>query len=121
MHEGRTLDNAVWKETMRLFDYLSRKVKKIILVKGNHDSILEPIVNKWESFGWHVIDMNGHDMQEIVSTLEEAKTIKSKPVCIIANTVPGKGVSFMEGKHQWHGKAPNAEEREKALKELKDV
>src|SRR3989339_1543578 len=70
---------------------------------------LEPLREKYEAFGWHVIDMNGHDMQEIISTLEEAKAIAEKPVCIIAHTIPGKGVSFMEKDYQWHGVPPGTD------------
>ena len=121
--EGMTWEGAMLAAKYRLTNLTVVVDRNNIQIEGNTEDVmpLESLREKYESFGWHVIDMNGHDMEEIVSTLEEAKTIKSKPVCIIANTVPGKGVSFMEGKHQWHGKAPNAEEREKALKELKDV
>jgi transketolase len=79
---------------------------------------LEPLVAKWQAFGWHVIEIDGHDMNQILSAYEQAKTIKSKPTIIIARTVKGKGVSFMEGVISFHGKAPTKEEAEKALKEL---
>jgi transketolase len=79
---------------------------------------LEPVAAKWQAFGWHVIEINGHDMQQILSAYEQAKTIKSKPTIIIAHTIKGKGVSFMEGVIGFHGKAPTKEETEKALREL---
>ena len=79
---------------------------------------LEPIVAKWLSFGWHTIEINGHDMKQILSAYEEAKKIKGKPTIIIARTVKGKGVSFMENVCDFHGRAPTKEEAEKALKEL---
>ncbi len=79
---------------------------------------IEPITEKWKAFGWHVIDIDGHDMDQIVSALDEAEGIKGKPSMIVARTVKGKGVSFFEGKAEYHGVAPSKEEREKALKEL---
>ena len=78
----------------------------------------EPIGAKWKSFGWHVIEIDGHNMKEIIHALEEAKNIEGKPTVIIANTIKGKGISFMEGAVEFHGKAPNAAEVETALKEL---
>jgi len=79
----------------------------------------EPIKEKYESFGWHVIDVDGHNVKAIVDACEEARAIFEKPVMIIAHTIPGKGVDFMENKFEWHGKAPNEEEAEEALKQLK--
>jgi len=119
--EGMTWEAAMLAAKYRLTNLTVIIDRNNIQIEGNTEDImpLEPLRKKYESFGWHVIDMNGHDMAEIVSTLEEAKTIKEKPVCIIAHTVPGKGVSFMEGKYQWHGKAPDKEQAQKALAELK--
>jgi transketolase len=79
---------------------------------------LEPLVNKWQSFGWHTIEINGHNMPEILSAYEKAKSLKGKPSIIIAHTVKGKGVSFMENVCDFHGRAPTKEENEIALKEL---
>jgi transketolase len=79
---------------------------------------LEPIAAKWQAFGWHVIQINGHDMKEILAAYDQAKTITGKPTIIIAHTIKGKGVSFMEGVVDFHGRAPTKEETEKALKEL---
>ncbi len=79
---------------------------------------LEPIADKWSSFGWHVIPVDGHDMDALIAAFEEAKTVKGKPVFLLADTVKGKGVSFMEGKVDWHGVAPTAEQAEAALREL---
>ncbi len=77
-----------------------------------------PIDKKFEAFGWHTIIINGHDFEAIESALAEAKTV-DKPVCIIANTVKGKGVSYMENAVNWHGSAPNDELAAQALEELK--
>jgi transketolase len=78
----------------------------------------EPLADKWRSFGWHVIDVNGHDFEQLIDALDQAETVKGKPTFIIARTVKGKGVSFMEGQAKWHGKAPNKEELALALSEL---
>ena len=78
---------------------------------------LEPLRRKWESFGWAATEMDGHDMKQVLDTLDEAHDT-DRPSLIIAHTVKGKGVSFMEGKAEWHGKAPNADELARALAEL---
>ena len=77
-----------------------------------------PIDEKFKSFGFNVINIDGHNMAEILQAFETAKVTKGKPTAIIAKTVKGKGVSFMENNAKWHGKAPNDEECEKALLEL---
>ena len=79
---------------------------------------LDPLAPKWESFGWKTYEIDGHDIQQIIATITDAKQAK-QPVMIIANTVKGKGVSFMENAVGWHGGVPNLEATEKALKELK--
>jgi transketolase len=79
---------------------------------------IEPLADKWRAFNWHVIEIEGHDMSQVLPALKEAGNIKGKPTVIIAHTVKGKGVSFMEGNVDFHGKAPNAQETEIALKEL---
>ena len=79
---------------------------------------LEPLQDKWRAFGWHVVEIYGHDIAAIRSALGEAASEKGKPTCIIAHTIKGKGVSFMEGNPKYHGVAPTIEERDKALQEL---
>ncbi|MGB5926127.1 MAG: transketolase [Dehalococcoidia bacterium] len=79
---------------------------------------LEPLIRKWEAFGWHVIDIDGHDVDQILAAFPKAEKMKGKPTVIIARTIKGKGVSFMENNVVFHGKAPTREEAEKALKEL---
>ena len=79
---------------------------------------LEPLANKYRAFNWNVIEIDGHNIAKIISAVDEAKKVKGKPTVIIAKTIPGKGVSFMEGKPEWHGKVPNDEEMERALSEL---
>ena len=77
-----------------------------------------PHDTKFEAFGWHVITISAHDFDQIRSALKEAKETKGKPTVIIATSIKGKGVSFMEGQCGWHGKAPSAEEYEMAMAEL---
>jgi transketolase len=79
---------------------------------------LEPLNRKWEAFGWHVIDIDGHDVDQILAAFPKAEKMKGKPTVIIARTIKGKGVSFMENSVVFHGKAPTREEAEKALEEL---
>jgi transketolase len=84
-----------------------------------HDIMpMEPFADKWRSFRWEVIAIDGHDMRAILSSLEQARSIKDKPVVIMARTVKGKGVSFMENKAHWHGIPPNKEQYEAAMAEL---
>ncbi len=78
----------------------------------------EPLRDKWESFGWHVLEVDGHDLTQVLDALERAADVKGKPTVIIARTIKGKGVSFMENNPDFHGKAPTAEETERALAEL---
>ena len=77
-----------------------------------------PIDKKFESFGFHVITIDGNNIEEILEAFREAREVKGKPTCILAKTIKGKGVSFMENKAEWHGKAPNEEEYIQAMKDL---
>lgn len=79
---------------------------------------LEPMVDKWDSFGWNVTRLDGHDLQTVQDALTDAKQDHGRPHCIIADTVKGKGISFMEGNNEFHGRAPTDEELEQALEEL---
>ena len=80
---------------------------------------LEPLRQKYEAFNWHVLEIDGHNIEEFVDAINEAKAIYEKPTVIIAHTVPGKGVSFMEQEYLWHGRRLSEEEVEKALEELR--
>ncbi len=78
----------------------------------------EPLARKWRAFGWHVTEISGHDFGQIIAAFDKAKSIKGKPTVIIAKTIKGKGVSFMENKAEFHGKPPTKEQAAQALKEL---
>ena len=82
---------------------------------------LEPLRAKYEAFNWNVIEIDGHNIEEIIDACSQAKATQEKPTCIIAHTIPGKGVSFMENKFEWHGKPPKPEEAKTALRELRAI
>lgn len=88
---------------------------------GNLRHRINPLTHvpeKWRAFGWHVIECDGHDFDSLIPACEEAKTVKGRPTCIVAHTIKGKGVSFMEGDYNWHAKVPTPEELAKAFAEL---
>jgi transketolase len=82
---------------------------------------LEPVAGKWASFGWEVIDTDGHNLEKLADAFEKAKSIKGKPVLVLANTIKGKGVSFFENDVQWHGHVPSEEQFQKATAELENT
>lgn len=123
--DGEIQEGQVWEAAMTAAHYKSDNLCAIIdnnglQIDGHCCDVMyiEPIVNKWEAFGWHVIDINGHEMEAIVDALNKAETVKNKPTMIVARTIKGKGVSFFEGKVEYHGLAPTHKELEMALKEL---
>jgi transketolase len=79
---------------------------------------MEPLAEKWRSFNWHVLEIDGHTIEAIINALESARSIKNRPTVVLARTIKGKGVSFMEGKSYWHGNVPNAVQLQQALLEL---
>ncbi|MBI2334543.1 transketolase [Candidatus Daviesbacteria bacterium] len=82
---------------------------------------LEPLKQKYEAFGWHVLEIDGHNFEEIIDSCNKAKTIFNQPVCIIAHTIPGKGVDFMEKDYKWHGVPPDEKQAKQALAELRTL
>lgn len=94
-----------------------------IQIEGMTEEVmpLEPLQSKWRAFNWHVIEVSGHDFRFLNEVVEEAQAIYEKPTVIIAHTIPGKGVSFMERNYKWHGKPPSREEGDRALKELENL
>lgn len=92
-----------------------------IQISGNTEKVmpLEPLIDKYKAFNLAVLEIDGHNFEELILACSKAKEIKGRPTMIIAHTIPGKGVSFIENNYQWHGKAPNSQEAEKALEELK--
>lgn len=125
MGDGEQQEGQIWEAAMTAAHYKLDNVCAFVdsnnlQIDGNVDKIMgvEPLTDKWKSFGWHVIEINGHNFDEIISALDEAKTVKNKPTVIIARTTKGKGVSFMENVCGFHGKAPTQEQAVQALEEL---
>jgi transketolase len=94
-----------------------------IQIDGNTEEImpLEDLHAKWEAFGWHVQEIDGHNIESIIDACSMARAIVEKPSVIIAHTIPGKGVDFMEYDYHWHGAPPNSEQAKKALYELRSL
>jgi transketolase len=123
--DGELQEGSVWEAAMACAHFSCDNLCAILdangcQIDGRCKDImgLEPLAAKWQAFGWQVIEINGHDMLQILSAYEQAKTVKSKPTIIIARTIKGKGVSFMEGVVGFHGRAPTEEEAQRALEEL---
>ncbi len=123
--DGESEEGQVWEAAMSA---AARGLDNLVAIidynKFQLDGSIEEILNwapvreKWEAFGWHVIEFDGHDIAQIQAAFTDALERSGKPVCLLAHTVKGKGVSFMEGNNEWHGKAPSADECAKALAEL---
>lgn len=123
--DGEIQEGMVWEAAMASAHYkLDNLVAFVdhngLQIDGPIAEVMspEPVADKWRAFGWHTLCIDGHDMEQILAALAEARAVKGRPTMIVAETVKGKGCSFMEGKEDWHGVAPNPEETEKALLEL---
>jgi len=118
--EGQTWEAAMSAAMFKVDNLTAIVDNNGIQLSGfNRDIMnLDPLPKKWEAFGWHVIEIDGHDINQLLDAIKKAPGIKGRPTVIIAHTIKGKGVSFMENNVDFHGKAPNAEQLEKALKEL---
>ena len=124
--DGEIQEGQVWETAMSAPKFqLDNLIAIIDANKGQIDGHtrevmdLSPLKKKWEAFNWDVQEINGHDLGEILTALDKAKLEQKKPHMIIANTVKGKGVSFMEDNIEWHGVAPTPEQRDKAIEELR--
>jgi len=127
MGDGEIQEGNVWESAMACSHF---KVDNLCaIVDYNHFQIdgkveeimnLQPLPERWSSFGWHVICCDGHNIEKLLDAFREASSVKGKPTVIIAETIKGKGVSFMENVVDFHGRAPTLEEKEQALKELEE-
>ncbi len=115
--EGQPWEAAMFAGKNRLFNITQIMDRNNIQIDGYTEDVmpLEPLKDKYEAFGWHVQEVDGHNIREIIDACNESKAIFEKPSLIIAHTIPGKGVDFIEWEYSWHGKAPGEEEGEKAL------
>lgn len=123
--DGEVQEGQIWEAAMTTSHHKLNNVIAILdrnriqndwFVKETMD--IEPLKEKWEAFGWHVVEIDGHNFNEMLDAFDDVDKIKNKPKIIIAHTVKGKGVSFMENNPDFHGKTPNEEELKQALKEL---
>ena len=128
MGDGELDEGNVWEAAMLAPKYGLNNVTAIIdrnniQIDGPTESVmpLNDLKEKWEAFGWHVIEIDGNDIEAIIDACAMARAITEQPVCILAYTVPGKGVDFMEYDFHWHGVPPNHEQAVKALHELRTL
>lgn len=126
--DGEVQEGIIWEAAMSAAHYKLDNLTVFmdhngLQIDGKNEDVMniEPIDEKFKAFGWHVIKIDGHNFEEIFAALEEAKNTEGKPTMIIASTVKGKGVSFMENQAGWHGKAPSSEQAQQALEELGGV
>jgi len=120
---GNMWEGAIFAGKNKLHNLTAIIDRNNIQIDGYTEDImpLEPLKDKWEAFNWHVIEVDGHNIRRIIDALEQSKAIYEKPTVIIAHTIPGKGVSFMENDPAWHGKPPTPEQAKVALKELEHI
>lgn len=123
--DGECQEGMVWEAAMAAAHYRLDNLAAFVdhnglQIDGPVTEIMspEPLTDKWKAFGWHVLSIDGHDLEQILSAIEEAKKTKGRPTVIIAKTVKGKGISFMEDQVGWHGVAPKPEQVTQALAEL---
>ncbi|MEK7599934.1 MAG: transketolase [Patescibacteria group bacterium] len=128
MGDGEQDEGNVWEAAMlankyKLSNIIAITDRNNIQIDGPTESVmpLEDFKAKWEAFGWHVLEVNGNDIDAVIDACAMAKAIVEKPIMIIAHTIPGKGVDFMEYDFTWHGKPPDHEQAKKALHELRTL
>ena len=128
MGDGELNEGNIWEAAMFAGKYkLSQLVAFVdrnnIQIDGTTEDVmpLEDLKGKWEAFGWHVIEIDGHNVTSIIDATSQARAITNRPTVIIAHTIPGKGVDFMEYNYKWHGMPPNAEQAKEALEDLRTL
>lgn len=126
--DGELDEGNIWEAAMLAAKYQLNTITAIvdrnnIQIDGATETVmpLENLKDKWESFGWHVLEINGNDVDAFIDACEMAKAITEKPICILAYTIPGKGVDFMEYDFHWHGVPPNHEQAVDALRKLRTL
>jgi transketolase len=124
--DGEVQEGQIWEAAMTAAHYGLDNLVAILdrnrlQIDGHTAEVmsLEPLADKWEAFGWHTLEVDGHDISQLLSAFQACKAVKGRPSMIIAHTVKGKGVSIFEGQAKYHGVAPNPEEYQVALQELK--
>lgn len=119
-NEGQTWEAVMLAAKYKLGNLTFIMDRNNIQIDGFTEDVmpLEPLVEKYKAFGWHVIEVDGHNIQRIINACEESKSVFEKPTLIIAHTIPGKGIPFMEKLTEWHGRSPSKDEAEKAFADL---
>ena len=122
-NEGQTWEANLFAAKHKLDNLTFIMDRNNIQIDGYTEDVmpLEPLRAKYEAFNWHVIDVNGHNIKAIIDAIEQAKAIYEKPVMILAHTIPGKGVDFMEWEYGWHGRIPKKNEARDALRQLRTL
>lgn len=120
LDEGNIWESAMFAGKYKLAQLIVFVDRNNIQIDGSTEDVmpLENLREKWESFGWHVQEIDGNNVRAVIDAVNFAKAVENKPCCIITHTIPGKGVDFMEYDYAWHGIAPNSEQAEQALAEL---
>lgn len=123
LDEGNIWEAAMFAGKNKLSQLIGFVDRNNIQIDGSTDAVmpLEDLRGKWESFGWHVQEVDGHNIESILDAASMARAITNKPSIIIAHTIPGKGVDFMEYDYRWHGMPPNHEQAQEALKKLRTL
>lgn len=128
MGDGELDEGNIWEAAMLASKYQLNNLTALIdrnniQIDGPTEQVmpLGELANKWEAFGWHVLEVDGHNFDEIIDACNLAKAIVEKPTIIICHTIPGKGVDFMQSDFRWHGKTPDQAEAKKALHELRTL
>jgi transketolase len=120
---GNTWEAVMFAGKHKLDNLTAILDRNNIQIDGHTEDVmpLEPLADKYKAFNWAVIEIDGHNIEEVIDACNRAKAIYEKPVMIIAHTIPGKGVDFMEFDYEWHGKPPNKEQAEEALRQLRTL
>ncbi|MBI4948241.1 transketolase [Candidatus Berkelbacteria bacterium] len=128
LSDGEHNEGQLWEAIMfavknRLHNLTTIIDRNNIQIDGYTEDVmpLEPLAEKYRAFNWHVLEVDGHNINEIISSLRHARAVFEKPTVIIAHTIPGKGVDFMENDYHWHGKAPSSKEAQTAIKEIRSL
>lgn len=123
LDEGNIWEAAMFAGKYKLSQLVAIVDRNNIQISGSTEEVmpLEDLKGKWQSFGWHVQEVDGHNINSIIEAASMARAITNRPSVIIAHTIPGRGVSFMENDFRWHGMAPNAEQAKMALEELRSA
>ena len=123
LNEGQVWEAAMLAGKEKLHNLVAIVDRNNIQIDGFTETVmpLEPITDKWRAFGWHVLEIDGHNMESIVDAVDEARAIFEKPSVIIAHTIPGKDVDMFESDYKWHGNPPNKEQGDQALATLRTL